>query len=171
MDSQPGEMSSIGVSEPDLGEYEDTQRVIDGAAGPEAVAGDGGLAVSQFCKYRGKPRRISVDHAAEFKAIQKTYKDSVNKALKNLNTGKLASQEYLRGDAAASQVSKGAPPLDSQNSRQQSKSILSKKWRGKDNASASSQSNISRSVNPHQGAESRYKHLWQVYNHDIDYCR
>lgn len=66
---------------------------------------------SNFCKYLGKPRRISVEHAKDFKTIQSNYKDSVHRALSNLNDGKLTSQEYLIHDQAASDVTRCAGPL------------------------------------------------------------
>lgn len=66
---------------------------------------------SYFCKYQGKPRRISKDHASRFKIIQNTYKETIEKALRNLNPGKLASQEYLLHDTTVNQISKGAAPV------------------------------------------------------------
>lgn len=51
----------------------------------------GAFMESNFCKYLGKPRRISIDQAKNFKTIQSDYKECVHKALSNLNDGKLAS--------------------------------------------------------------------------------
>ena len=67
---------------------------------PMASAGHlAGTIESNFCKYKGKPRRISVVHADKFKKLQNTYQESVDKALKTLNPGKLVSMEYLYGDS------------------------------------------------------------------------
>ena len=66
---------------------------------------------SNFCKYLGKPRRISVEHAKDFKTIQSSYKDSVQRALSNLNDGKLTSAEYLLHDKAAQDATRCAGPL------------------------------------------------------------